>query len=241
LSFFTGLATGPPNESKNDISFDESHEPLFSGAASTEGVALGDTLECGCTGEVDAFGGNDADLIGKGTGTGLSTGSLSRNFDFSNAGVEGVMLEGRLPYDSANDCGDLERELRNTSGIVDDLLGDFTGIFSIAVSNPPNMSIELSFGSCCDTLFTNPGLGFALVALPPKASKKDMSFDDNQESIVSDLDTAGDVKGDEVVCACSMAGGELTNSVGSGLADCFSDITLDDSDREVASISVDIF
>lgn len=90
------------------------------------------------------------------------------------------------------------------SGIVDDLLGDFG--FSIAVSNPPNRSIEL-FSRPCDALFTAPGLRFLLE--PPKASKKDMSFDDNQESIVSDLDTGGDVKGEACVCS----GGELTNSI----------------------------
>jgi hypothetical protein len=127
------------------------------------------------------------------------------------------------------------------SGIVDDLLGDFAGAFSIAVSNPPNMSIELSFRSC-DTLFNDPGVAFALLALPPKASKKDMSFVDNQESIVSDLDTVGDVNSDEVVCACSMTGDELSMCVCCVLLGCFSDIadiTLD-SDGEVASTSADI-
>lgn len=128
------------------------------------------------------------------------------------------------------------------SGIVDDLLGDFAGTFSMAVSNPPNMSIELSFRSR-DKLFTNPGVAFTLLVLPPRASKKDMSFVDNQESIVSDMVAAGDVTGDEVVCAYSMTGGELSICGCCALLGCFSDVAdiILDSDGEVASTSADTF
>lgn len=120
----TGLAIAPPNESKNDISFDESHESLFSGA--TGGDVVENTLACGCTGEViDSFGGND-DVFENTVECGcmgefidafgdvdvrvdaLSTASFSCNFGFSAVGVEGVILEGRLPYTSLNDDDILE-------------------------------------------------------------------------------------------------------------------------------------
>lgn len=51
------------------MSFDESHESLFAGSASTiDGDPLGNTLECGCTSvfadATGSTGGSDADLIG---------------------------------------------------------------------------------------------------------------------------------------------------------------------------------
>jgi len=53
------------------MSFDESHESLFSGAAATvDSDPLGNTLECCCTGvfadAMGSTGGSDADLIGEG-------------------------------------------------------------------------------------------------------------------------------------------------------------------------------
>lgn len=102
-SCFTGLATDPPKESKNDMSFDESHESLFSGAAATiDGDPLGNTLECCCTGvfadAMGSTGGSDADVIGEGLD--VSTESCSDNLGICVDGVEGVRLEGKLPYES---------------------------------------------------------------------------------------------------------------------------------------------